>query len=347
MSGGPGDFTGGTGPIATPSPSIKTGPATHTISVAPKQSPHGYDPKSIEADVGDEIVFEFYPSNHSVVRADFNAPCVPASHDVFFSGHFELDSYTTPKIWTWTVDTAEPTFFYCTAIGSCMTNGMVGAINPNETMSWEKQYNKAKRAPFQLEPGQSPPAEGREGGHSTDTPQDPSPHSHSLSGGAIAGIVVGAVVGLAVLGALFFLLGRLDIYRKWVRSEDGTSADRTRRWALSASGGGWSTGAKSEVGGAPPSEMGTTAVGSQPGHMSYMSADSSLNNRQSTAGFNPSSPPPSWGWGKQGGGNINGVVESYRPADIPEHVPQELSGDGTGNFAELDAGTYLPPAPKK
>lgn len=77
------------------SSSIKLGRATHTISVAPKQSPHAYEPRSVRADVGDEILFEFYPSNHSVVKADFDAPCVPATHDVFFSGHFELTSYTT------------------------------------------------------------------------------------------------------------------------------------------------------------------------------------------------------------------------------------------------------------
>ncbi|OJD12870.1 hypothetical protein AJ78_06606, partial [Emergomyces pasteurianus Ep9510] len=76
------------------STSNRTGRATHTISVAPKQSPHAYEPRSVEAEIGDEILFEFYPSNHSVVRADFDAPCVPATHDVFFSGHFELSSYT-------------------------------------------------------------------------------------------------------------------------------------------------------------------------------------------------------------------------------------------------------------
>lgn len=218
-------------------------------------------------------------------------------------------------------------------------------------MTWEKQHNKAMRSPFQLEPGEHPPAEGREGGgppgSSPTTTPTPSGH-HSLSSGAIAGIVVGSVLGIAILGALFFLLGRLDIYRKWRQSEDGTQTDRTRRWALSSGGGGlggWSSGAKSEIGGAPPSEMGGTVVGSQAGHMSYISADNTPHSRHLSTVITPSSSPPPWGWDKQGGGNINGMMESHKPGDIPENAPHELSGEGTGAFVELEAGPYHPPPP--
>ena len=45
-------------------------------------------PHSISANVGDLIVFEFYPANHSVVKADYLAPCVPASEGLFYSGAF-------------------------------------------------------------------------------------------------------------------------------------------------------------------------------------------------------------------------------------------------------------------
>lgn len=66
------------------------GAATHTIQVGPRSDPHQYVPSSVNASVGDVIVFEFYPRNHSVVRADYDAPCVPAqtSGPVFYSGHF-------------------------------------------------------------------------------------------------------------------------------------------------------------------------------------------------------------------------------------------------------------------
>lgn len=45
-------------------------------------------PHNITAAVGDVIVFEFYPRNHSVVKADFMAPCVPAAGEIFYSGQF-------------------------------------------------------------------------------------------------------------------------------------------------------------------------------------------------------------------------------------------------------------------
>lgn len=69
--------------------STSTGIATHTIQVGPKTDPHQYVPSSITANVGDIVVFEFYPTNHSVVKADYMAPCVPAAEDLFYSGAFE------------------------------------------------------------------------------------------------------------------------------------------------------------------------------------------------------------------------------------------------------------------
>lgn len=59
------------------------------MKVGSKENPHGYYPTSVYANVGDVIVFEFYPRNHSVVQADFLAPCVPsAKKRYFYSGIF-------------------------------------------------------------------------------------------------------------------------------------------------------------------------------------------------------------------------------------------------------------------
>ena len=73
----------------THSSTASTGSATHTVKVGPKEDPHQYVPHNLTADVGDLIVFEFYPTNHSVVKADYMAPCVPASGDIFYSGAFD------------------------------------------------------------------------------------------------------------------------------------------------------------------------------------------------------------------------------------------------------------------
>lgn len=73
----------------TTSTTTFTGAATHTIQVGPKSNPHAYVPRNITASVGDVVVFEFYPTNHSVVKADYLAPCVPASDGLFYSGIFD------------------------------------------------------------------------------------------------------------------------------------------------------------------------------------------------------------------------------------------------------------------
>ncbi|RAL12176.1 uncharacterized protein BO97DRAFT_368807 [Aspergillus homomorphus CBS 101889] len=227
--------------------SARTGTATHTIEVGSKISPHGYTPHNVTAAVGDVIVFEFYPRNHSVVKADYLAPCVPASGSIFYSGIFnsfnEEDGELVgpPPTWSLVVNDTEPTFFYCTAIDSCLVNGMVGVINPNETMTWEAQYEKAKTYPYMLVPGQSIPAEGSIPSSTSISSASPSASASSsgsggLSGGAIAGIVVGSVAFVGILGALFFVLGRNRVYQKWMSSQDGRT-ERTARWASMLSPG--------------------------------------------------------------------------------------------------------------
>ncbi|RDH23337.1 hypothetical protein M747DRAFT_339026 [Aspergillus niger ATCC 13496] len=221
--------------------------ATHTVQVGSKADPHQYSPHNVSAAVGDIIVFEFYPRNHSVVKADYLAPCVPASGEIFYSGIFnsfnEEDGQLVgpPPTWSLVVNDTEPTFFYCTAIDSCIGNGMVGVINPNSTMTFETQYNRAKTYPYMLVPGQSIPAEGTISSTSTSTStsspsNSPSSSSPTLSTGAIVGIVIGCVAFIAILGALFFLLGRNRVYRQWMSSQDGRH-ERTARWAALLSPG--------------------------------------------------------------------------------------------------------------
>ncbi|KAL4800536.1 hypothetical protein BDV19DRAFT_384349 [Aspergillus venezuelensis] len=267
-------------PSSTPSQATattETGSAqtTHKIKVGPKSDPHRYVPHEVKADVGDVIVFEFYPRNHSVVQADFRAPCMPADGDYFFSGikndFEEVNGQVVGDLptWNWTVKNKDPTFFYCTGADSCIINGMVGVINPNKTHDWKTQNTAALKAPYMLLPGQSMPAEGNNAGtgtsatHASDSSSSTSPKldtssphmsepsslssgsssSSYLSSGAIAGIVIGAVAVVAILGVLLFLLGRNRVYRKWLSSSKGGGSAiassgkdmRTAKWALAAS----------------------------------------------------------------------------------------------------------------
>ncbi|KAJ5787622.1 Cupredoxin [Penicillium paradoxum] len=224
---------------STPTATSSSGPATHTIKVGHKSDPHQFSPTDIKANAGDLVVFEFYPTNHSVVKADYLSPCVPAEEGLFNSEAFEDFNQENgqiigpPPTWSLRINNTEPTFFYCTAIDSCTKNGMVGAINPNSSQTWNTQYQKALVYPYMLVPGESPPPEGEDSKSNDDSESGSSQESHhsGLSKGAIAGIAVAAVVFVGILIALFFVLGRNRVYSQWMSSEDGRT-ERTARWAL-------------------------------------------------------------------------------------------------------------------
>ena len=72
-----------------------TGTSTHTIQVGGRQDPHQYSPSTIEAIIGDTLLFQFLSNNHSVVQADYMAPCVPSMQKGYFSSdNFHVDLNT-------------------------------------------------------------------------------------------------------------------------------------------------------------------------------------------------------------------------------------------------------------
>ncbi|KAI5787894.1 hypothetical protein FPQ18DRAFT_414108 [Pyronema domesticum] len=167
---------------------------------------HVFTPDSIVADVGDTI------RPHSVVRGDWGSPCIDYSRiynkDAFYSGIITTINYPQPgnfQTWTLTVNDTEP------------KHGMVGVIN-SDAKNLSDYKAGALKANFQLSPGDPWPAEGS---GTTPNPIDsngkvvtiiqpstPADNSVKLSVGGIAGIVVGTVAIVAILGALFFFLGR-------------------------------------------------------------------------------------------------------------------------------------------
>lgn len=84
-----------------------------------------------------------------------------------------------------------------------------------------------------------------------------------LSGGVIAGIVIAAVAFIAILVALFFVLGRNRVYSQWMSSQDGRT-ERTARWAFFNNAGGSHGNRKSELDSNTPQTPGidVTSVGS-------------------------------------------------------------------------------------
>ncbi|KAJ5447312.1 Cupredoxin [Penicillium cf. griseofulvum] len=268
--------------------STSTGITTHTIQAGPKSDPHQFVPTSIKAKVGDIVVFEFYPTNHSVVQAEYLAPCVPARGNIFYSEPFadfnlhDGQLVGPPPTWSLRVNNTEPwtganqcsmkpTFFYCTAIDSCTKNGMVGVINPHESRltvepaEFNPDMANAIRKSFEISlhassrAGRAP--EGETGGSSPSDGEKGGDDKHGLSTGAIAGIAVAAVVFVALLVALFFVLGRNRVYSQWMSSEDGRT-ERTARWAMFNHGDNGKSEVASTVPSHKPGHVDMTAVSS-------------------------------------------------------------------------------------
>jgi plastocyanin len=124
------------------------------------QGGHTFIPDVTQAEVGDFVEFQFYPTNHSVVRAAYKFPCIPfekieTDKVGFFSGFHPVDAILDkPPTWTVRVNDTDPMFFYCSAPGSCINYAMVGVINPNASTSLEVQRDNAEKSQFMLQPGQ-------------------------------------------------------------------------------------------------------------------------------------------------------------------------------------------------
>jgi hypothetical protein len=159
------------------------------------------------------IEFNFYPANHSVVRAEYGFPCIPyemtGNNKVgFFSGFNAVDKVLDdPPKYSLKINDTNPIFFYCSAPGSCITYAMVGTINPNTTTSISTQQQKARDSAYMLNPGEPFPAESPLPSNLPSSTSIPSVggHKSGLGTGAIVGVVV-AALGVILLGAsaLFF-----------------------------------------------------------------------------------------------------------------------------------------------
>lgn len=207
--------------------------ATWTVNVG--KLDHVFEPNIITANPGDTVLFNFYPKNHSVVRAEYGYPCVPyelrhPGEMGAWSGFKPVDTVlTNPPTWSLLINDTDPFFFYCSAPGSCKNYQMVGVINPNATTSLQTQKEKAAQVAYALSPGEPIPDEDPNAAtssaatyvytapSSTGSPtQATSPgaavstddHGSSFPPGAIAGVVVGGVAIIALAAALFYFVGR-------------------------------------------------------------------------------------------------------------------------------------------
>ncbi|MCJ1344977.1 hypothetical protein MMC31_003182 [Peltigera leucophlebia] len=212
-----------------------------------------FDPEIIQAEVNDTIHFKFYPTGHGVARAEWHHPCVPyelsgRNKVGFYSGLRPVDVVLAdPPTWDLLINSTEPIFFYCTAEGSCLKEGMIGVINPNASTSLQTQRSEALASSYMVVPGGKIPDEGGtttssssrvlstslsstfQAQTSTATPTGtaasssqtavPAESHNKLSSGAIAGIAVGGAFIAIMLGALLFLLGRQTTMLQFMRRQ--------------------------------------------------------------------------------------------------------------------------------
>ncbi|CZR50740.1 uncharacterized protein PAC_00614 [Phialocephala subalpina] len=225
---------------ASPSTTSSAPATTHSVQVGADGLV--FTPTSTTADVGDIVGTRLNStSNHSVARADFgSSACIPyeltgAGKVGFWSGfHPMAVVLSNPPTFQVLINDTDPIFFYCSAPGACIEDGMVGVINPNKTETFAMQQAYAKNATLMLSPGEYFPKEtapststtasststtASSTSSSTSTPTStltstPTPtaavdSSHPvLSGGAIAGVAIGGFAVLLIGAALIYLCGR-------------------------------------------------------------------------------------------------------------------------------------------
>lgn len=205
---------------AASSTTLSAQAATHSINVGADGLK--FTPDSVTASVGDIILFRFYPQNHSVARSDYLSPCIPyeltgAGRQGFWSGFEPINVVlSNPPTFQVMVNDTSPIFFYCSAPGACVHDGMVGVINPNSTQTLATQKLYAENSTLALSPGEGFPVEGAPTSTPTSTlgatNTSPPPVSASsqppLSAGAIAGIAVGGSAVLLLGAALVYFCGR-------------------------------------------------------------------------------------------------------------------------------------------
>lgn len=100
---------------------------------------------------------------------------------------------------------------------------MIGVINPNTTQNIDAQIKAVGKSTYQVAPGEPIPKEASSSLTNANEPTgsaapgNSGDSGHHLSGGAIAGIVVGGIAFLAICAALFFYVGRAKSLKEVVK----------------------------------------------------------------------------------------------------------------------------------
>jgi hypothetical protein len=101
-----------------------------------------FTPNSLNAAPGSFVVFQFYPSLHSVTQSSFSDPCHPLNSTSIFSGFVSSSSGPSSRIFTVPIINPDPIYLYCSQPSHC-ESGMVMAINAPVTGNTLGAYQSA------------------------------------------------------------------------------------------------------------------------------------------------------------------------------------------------------------
>ncbi|KAL1987775.1 hypothetical protein VTN96DRAFT_2615 [Rasamsonia emersonii] len=142
-----------------------------------------FTPNSTTADVGDKVVFTFYPQDHNVVQASFAEPCKPLAGG-FYSGFQKTSSGPAEKAFVLTINDTSPIWYYCGQAKHC-ESGMVGVINPASTGN--KTLEAFAAAAKEVSKSENPTSEPGTGGVLEDVSSANSTSGSSSSTGSASG----------------------------------------------------------------------------------------------------------------------------------------------------------------
>jgi len=129
--------------IASPTSTSSAPGTTHTVVVGDKNGDTIYTPPFLDANPGDQVLFQFEQKNHSVVQSSFNNPCTNSGG--FNSGFFPVSANQTSDFPTFTIEIKDknPVWAYCAQNAGLPTShcgmGMVWAANPGNKFDAFKQ----------------------------------------------------------------------------------------------------------------------------------------------------------------------------------------------------------------
>ncbi|KAI0819019.1 hypothetical protein BC629DRAFT_691519 [Irpex lacteus] len=104
-----------------------------------------FNPTSVTAAQGDNLIFSFVAKNHTVTQSTFGAPCSQSGS--IDSGFMPIEAGAGPANYTVPVNDSTPVWFYCkqvlNGVSHC-SQGMVFALNPTADKTFDAFQAAAK-----------------------------------------------------------------------------------------------------------------------------------------------------------------------------------------------------------